>query len=876
MKYNKTRSRTLRSKANRQKRALGAILTTALTAPAALGMAQDAGSAITLDGGLDAATPVMSKFFQDTTGLNFPTPPCWDPAAPNNEGCYTNFLVVSDLEGDGDMDLVFANGGGYYQVGNAEPSSVYLNDGKGGFRDATATAFEGATSRLRQVAVADIDGDGDKDIYQPGGYGYDLDKLWVQTKPGVFEDQAGTRLPGEMLLLDGGLAPVALPPDAGMVEPGLRSKAAAAHFGDLDGDGDMDLAIGDWGDNRGSPRTESLVRIYSNDGKGVFTALPLSITPVPLPGPRPTVFADAGNYGDGGLIQPYLWGSGPLDLDMHDIDGDFDLDLLVIGRNGQSRIFFNDGNFVFSDGTPGYPPKQGPYQYNQELCDVDGDGDLDMMVDNSGGVVGRGQYITQVNINDGKGFFSDQTPARVRGEPGGDDNAVKCLDVNGDGEFDLVTASLTYSGEKLLLNKGDGTFDFVPNGFPEIRDPSLGIDAADFDGDGFLDVVTGQGEGRPRIDRIYSGYGMSVADTTPPKFRSVERPMTKPGEPIVIRVAVSDSYTSETGEHVQSVAVEYEIEGEKKMEPAVFIGGDIFRAVLPAQSAGTIVKVTASAIDHGGLIGSADGFELTVGMKPPAAPDAGTPSTGLDAGTPSTNVDAGLPPTGGDAGTDDDRDADEGCSISGSKQHRTSSGVFFILGLTLLALRRSRPWRKLGVLASTLALMAVGCGDDAGDEDAPVATPDAGNDSLDAGSTPDSGSVVADAAVDSGRTVADAGTPAVDASTGTDAGSTGGMSAAAMRGMALATENVCVSCHQTNYAGRGFYPNITPDKTNGIGNWSDDEIADAITEGMGPDGELCGLMQKYEFTASEVADVVAFLKSLPASSNRVTAACPGG
>ncbi|HEX5660837.1 MAG TPA: FG-GAP-like repeat-containing protein [Polyangiales bacterium] len=838
-------------------------------------MAQDASVPIKLDGGLDASAPIMSTYFEDTTELNFPTPPCYDPADPESEGCYTSFLVVSDLEGDGDMDIVFANGGGYYQVGTAEPSVVYLNDGKGGFRDATQTTFGGATSRLRQVAIADVDGDGDKDIYQPGGYGVDLDKLWIQTKPGIFEDKAATLLPSEMLGLDGGVATSTLPPDAGAMTPGLRSKAASAHFGDLDGDGDMDLAIGDWQDNRGSPKTESIVRLYKNDGKGVFTALPLNATPPPLPGPRPTGFADAGFYPDGGIILPYLYGAGPLDLDMQDIDGDFDLDLLVIGRNGQSRIFFNDGNFVFTDGTAGYPPKQGPYQYNQELCDIDGDGDLDLLVDNSGGVVRRGQYITQVNINDGKGFFSDQTPLRIKGEPGGDDNAVKCLDVNGDGNFDLVTATLSYKAEKLMVNKGDGTFDYVPNAFPEVDDPSLGIDAADFDGDGFLDVVTGQGEGTPMIDRLYSGYGLSAKDTTPPKFRAVEKPAAKADAPIVIRFAISDAYTSETGEHVASASVEYEIEGEKKTEPALYIGGDIFRAIIPAQADGTVVKVTPSAIDHGGLIGSAPSFEITVGVLPPPSKDAGVP--GIDAGTPSTGVDAGLPPTGGDAGTpDDDRDADEGCSIAGSKEHRTSSGVFFILGLTLLALRGSRPFRRFGIFASTMMLLAMGCGDDSGDDDGtPAPTPDAGS-VLDAGPAADA-ATTSDAGRDSGSTAVDSG-----ASTGTDAGSTtpdagGSLSAAALRGKALADENVCVSCHQADYSGLGFYPNITPDTTNGIGSWSDAEIKAAITDGVDDEGDdLCQLMQRYEFTASELDDLVAFLKSLPAKTKKITGMCPGG
>ncbi|WP_410961988.1 hypothetical protein, partial [Salmonella sp. SAL4359] len=81
-----------------------------------------------------------------------------------------------------------------------------------------------------------------------------------------------------------------------------------------------------------------------------------------------------------------------------DVDNDFDLDILVNMRNGISRIFLNNGKGYFKDGNgnvhftvdpvsgaqmtvSNYPMKRGPYVYNQELCDVDNDGDLDLLLD---------------------------------------------------------------------------------------------------------------------------------------------------------------------------------------------------------------------------------------------------------------------------------------------------------------------------------------------------------------------------------------------------------------------------------------------------------------------------------------------------------------
>jgi hypothetical protein len=102
------------------------------------------------------------------------------------------------------------------------------------------------------------------------------------------------------------------------------------------------------------------------------------------------------------------------------------------------------------------------------------------------------------------------------------------------------------------------------------------------------------------------------------------------------------------------------------------------------------------------------------------------------------------------------------------------------------------------------------------------------------------------------------------------------VSEAVLRGQALAEENLCVSCHQDDYAGLGFYPNLTSDFETGLGSWSDQDIANAIQAGYDKNGEsLCSLMTVYTFTDQEAGDIVAFLRSLPAVSNEITAVCPG-
>jgi MYXO-CTERM domain-containing protein len=613
-----------------------------------LGRATGGASALALVFAFLAPKPAAAvPFFEDLTATNLPAA---DPYCTNSGkiGCYTSWVVAADIDSDGDIDLLSANGGGYYKPNtttnpdfpSVEPSTVYLNDGLGKFTDVTVPWFAGARSRLRQVGVADVNGDGLKDVYQPGGFALDPDKLWIQTAPGVFEDKASELLPA-----------------------GLKSNTPAFHLGDLDGDGDIDLVTTDW--YSASSNTPVFLSLYLNDGTGKFTLEEEEQDPEDwLKSDRlPPTIPFTANSG-----VPY-WGSRAIDLDFADVDNDFDLDILVNMRNGISRLFLNNGKGYFKDGNgnvhftidpatgtqmtvSNYPMKRGPYVYNQELCDIDNDGDLDLVLDNAGArPTGGSSDYTQVNVNNGKGVFSDESRARIFGEPGSDDNAVKCVDVNNDGNYDLLVASLTGAREKLLLADGTGKFNAVLDGFPTVTDSTLGIDAADFDGDGLFDVFTGQGEGgNDWSERYY--HGVTAADgtgakpdTLPPTFRAIEKPAAVEGEPIVIRFAVRDAVTSETGDHVKNVAVVYSTPfGSSGKVAATFIGGDLFRAVIPAQEAKTVLTITPQATDRRNLKGF--GAPVVVTVKAKSDGSGGSGGSGGGGGTSS----AGSGGLAGDAG----------------------------------------------------------------------------------------------------------------------------------------------------------------------------------------------------------------------------------
>lgn len=112
-----------------------------------------------------------------------------------------------------------------------------------------------------------------------------------------------------------------------------------------------------------------------------------------------------------------------------------------------------------------------------------------------------------------------------------------------------------------------------------------------------------------------------------------------------------------------------------------------------------------------------------------------------------------------------------------------------------------------------------------------------------------------------------------------DGGKEGGEPAAPtegfLRGQAFVAQNECAMCHTDNFSGFTVFPNITPDAETGIGSWTDAQIVAAIRDGVEPDGtRLCDTMAHYPLSEGQAADVVEFLRGIPAVSNRITSDCP--
>ena len=256
-----------------------------------------------------------------------------DSRRPRGDGDWTNKVEVADLDHDGDVDLLFANGGDYESPGTPVASRVFLNSGDGTFEDATRQVFGRTKALARVVKVADLDGDGHSDIVLGTTFGTQS-RLFLGGEDG-WTDVTRTNLPAARL-------------SVGDLEPG-----------DVDRDGDLDLVLADWGDGSPMQSRGGRVRLWLNDGAAHFTDATADRMPKTLVG--------------------FSW-----DLEQVDVDNDWDLDLAVSCKTcPTSLLYLNDGRGLFTDVSGEHMPA---FTNNYEFApiDLDADGFLDLLTINDG------------------------------------------------------------------------------------------------------------------------------------------------------------------------------------------------------------------------------------------------------------------------------------------------------------------------------------------------------------------------------------------------------------------------------------------------------------------------------------------------------------
>ncbi len=162
---------------------------------------------------------IRNRLYKNDGKGNFSYNEQWLPANTDNTGV----IVSNDIDNDGDLDLFIGGRSRSYNYGLNAKSYILLNNGNGSFADATKELNTGISTMgmITGAAFADLNHDGRKELIVVGE--------WMSPRIFTWKKNKLEELPSNLNRLNGWWQTV--------------SEA------DLDGDGDEDLVLGNYGDN---------------------------------------------------------------------------------------------------------------------------------------------------------------------------------------------------------------------------------------------------------------------------------------------------------------------------------------------------------------------------------------------------------------------------------------------------------------------------------------------------------------------------------------------------------------------------------------------------------------------------------------------------
>ena len=460
---------------------------------------------------------------------------------------WTNKVELADINGDGWIDLLFANGGSYDSPGAPLLSYVFLNRGPDQpYEDASEKTLGTEGMLARVIKVRDVNGDDLPDI-MVGTTFQTQSRLFLGEGDGVFREVTATHLPQQV------------------------ASVGDLEFGDVDADGDLDMVLADWGPGSPMANIGGWTMLWLNDGSGRFT----DATEERMPTNRVR----------------FSW-----ELEFADVDNDYDLDILVSCKIcAGSYLFENDGAGTFSNVSSERLPL-GTNNYDFEAMDLNGDMYLDLVTVNDGS-----KMRERLFLNDRQGGFEKHSMELWPNEdnpPDTDDNMIVFFDFESDGDADFLIGALN-SLDRVLLNDGHANLRLLSDKplFTVRTRATLGIAVADLNGDDRMDIVEAQGEvsDAPWDEKVYFGQDISP-DTAPPIISLV----SASGDPLTVRARIHDNKSPTMPHDWQSVVVRWTgADGQAHETPLQWYGEYLWRATLE-ESPTADVTYQVCAVDAAG------------------------------------------------------------------------------------------------------------------------------------------------------------------------------------------------------------------------------------------------------------------------------------
>jgi uncharacterized repeat protein (TIGR01451 family) len=327
------------------------------------------------------------------------------------EHAYSVFSI--DIDGDGDMDVLSAS---VYD----DKIAWYENiDGNGSF--GPTRIISTLADDPRSIYSCDIDNDGDMDV---------LSASSEDNKIAWYENIDGS----------GGFS-------AQQIISTNTEWAETVYASDIDGDGDMDVLSASYIDDK--------IAWYENtDGNG--------------------------NFSQEQIITTAAWGANTVYTS--DIDGDGDMDVLAASEQNDKITWYEniDGNGNFSQEQIITSIAHGAFSVFS--IDIDGDGDMDVLSASS-----DDHKIAWYENTDGNGNFGPEIIISTSAQCA---KAVYSCDIDGDGDMDVMSASFSDNKiawyENTNVNGNFGEQQIVP----AKTDSPESVFSSDIDGDGDMDVLS--------------------------------------------------------------------------------------------------------------------------------------------------------------------------------------------------------------------------------------------------------------------------------------------------------------------------------------------------------------------------------------------------
>lgn len=359
------------------------------------------------DGGNGGNDPDSTAVYQNVS----------DTHLPSGLDNISQKAKATDVDNDGDPDLTIAV--------QFQENKILINDGTGNFIDESDPRLPAQSFDSQDIATADFNGDGSLDLFFVGNQN-ETNEFYINDGSGFFSDLTN-RIP-------------------------VTGNSTAVEALDINGDGSVDIMIGNIGQNV----------MLMNNGNAFFS----NQTAVRIPQ----------------IADPTR------DVKFGDLTGD-NLRDIVVGNQNANIILINTGSGFFANQTEDRIPFIDAIEATQDvnIADVNGDGALDIYFGNSGLLEGSNPQ-DRLLINNGNGFFRDETTNRL---PAITTNTfdAEFADLDIDGDLDLIVGNYD-GGIRVLINDGNGFFtDQTGTWIPENFEPFVtDIEVADFNDDLLPDI----------------------------------------------------------------------------------------------------------------------------------------------------------------------------------------------------------------------------------------------------------------------------------------------------------------------------------------------------------------------------------------------------